>query len=203
MGVVSAAIPNFADGIISFFVQLSGEPVSFTLNASTTIAAGSIGLDLEPGLVITPKVVKNTAHVAVQETALIIAVDCTDPSYIYYYCQNAGGRVVKLSSDKWVHGIDKMDPSTSELAILPEDHVTASGLSKRAKLPESNYEIIQRGLTGISANTVTVTEAGCQEMTCFVTGKAAVFNKFTQSCYCSTLKSAIIIPGDMLVKREE
>ncbi len=172
-----------------------GQPVTFVLNASTTIAAVNIGKNGTklPSLVIVPQRTKNTTSVAVQESALIIAIDTANLKTIIYYVQVPSGAVYKLSGDKMVQSIDMMDPSTSNLAILP-DTLVGSGKSKRDPSATPNYMIIPRGLKGVSPNTVKVTEVACTQMTCLDTGEKAMFNSFTQNCYCSTLEPATTIP---------
>lgn len=194
-------MPYFADGVISYYVQLLGQPVNFIMNASTTVAVDTLVDNQNLGFVLVPKTFKNTPSVKVQETALIIAIDTADSSAIYYYCQLTNGTVLRLESGKLVYGIDQMDPSApAELVILPAMLFSNPTHSKR-DTPQSNYHASPRGLTGISANTVTVTESACEQMTCIDTGETARYNAFTQSCYCTTLAPAETIPA--VTKRED
>ena len=119
--------PYFLDDVISFHVQLAGAPEGFNLNASTTIAAGSIGTDPEPNLVLVPKNMKTRVPKAAEETALIIAITFDPGDSITYHVQTSNGTVIKLHGDKYVHDIDLIDPSAppslSILASHPPSHV--------------------------------------------------------------------------------
>ena len=188
-------VPYFLDGVISFHIQLAGAPDGFNLNASTTIAADSIGTDPEPNLVLLPKNMKSRVPKDADETAMIIAVTFNPDDSIAYYVQLKSGKVFKLFGDKFVHNIDQIDPNAPpSLSIL-----TSHSLSRlRRDAWDHNEEAnpltgaamttAKRAIEGIPSYMATFSEDACQSITCLNNGgKPAMFNPFLKSCYCQTL----------------
>lgn len=188
--------PYFLDGVISFHVQLAGAPGGFNLNASTTIAAGSIGTDPEPNLVLVPKNMKSRVPKAAQETVMIIAVTFNSDDTIAYHVQLNTGTVVKLYGDKYVHDIDLIDPSAPPSLSIFTSH-SLSHLKRdawdqyeeeHAPMRAAPITIAKRGIESISSYTATFSEETCQSIRCLGNGgQPAMFNPFMSSCYCKTL----------------
>jgi hypothetical protein len=193
---IYAVQPYFLDSVISFHVQLSGAANGFALNASTTIAAGSVGTDPEPNLVLVPKNMKLSIPKSAEQTALIIAVIFNSDDTIAYHAQLGNGTVVKLYGDKYVHDIDLIDPSEAPSLSILTSH--AISLLERdsifryeevgSPLPAVPVKTAKRGIEGPSLHTATFSDDPCQSITCLNNeGKPAMFNPFLNSCYCRTL----------------
>jgi hypothetical protein len=193
---VYAVQPYFLDGVISFEVQLSGAPGGFNLNASTIIAAGSIGTDPQPNLVLVPKNMRSRVPKAAEETAMIIAVTFNTDDSIAYYVQLSNGKVVKLYGDKFVHDIDLIEPNAPPALAFLTSH-TLSHLKRdawdqdeEANLPTqaAPMTITKRGVEDIASSTATFSEESCRSISCLGNGgQPAMFNPFLKSCYCKKL----------------
>jgi hypothetical protein len=203
---VYAVKPYFQEGLLSFQVQLSGAPEGFNLNASTTIAAGSIGTDPEPNLVLVPKNIKTQVPKSAEETALIIAVTFNPDNSIAYHVQLNDGTVVKVYGDNYVHDIDLIDPYAPPILSILTSHT----LSHMERDTIAQYErattstgvepmpIEKRGVEGITSNTATFSKDTCRRIKCLNNGgKPALFNPFLNSCQCQTL----VQPGNGFTKR--
>jgi hypothetical protein len=204
---VYAVEPYFPDGALSFHIQLAGSPGGFNLNASTTIAAGSIGTPPEPNLVLVPKNMKTRVPAAAEETALIMAVTFNSDDSITYYVRLNNGTRVKLYGDKFVHDIDLIDPSApASLSLL-----TSHSLSELKRDVSGAYNdalfsaraepvtIAKRGLEGISSYTASASEEACQLIKCLNNGgQPSMFNEYLNACQCQTL----IAPEISLTKKD-
>jgi hypothetical protein len=199
--------PYFLDGIISFHVQLSGSPEGFILNASTTLAAGSIGTDPEPNLVLVPKSMNSTVPTCESVTATIIAVTFETGGRIAYAVQVKNGTVVKLYGDKFVHDIDLIDRyAPPELSISTSRNMSEQkrdspeldqGLS--TSMQTESIAVVKRGIGCISSYTATFSEASCRSITCLSNGgKQATFNPFLKCCYCQSIIPDVASLGDKL-----
>ncbi len=188
--------PYFPDGVISFYVQCSPAPSGFNLKASTTIAAGSIGTDPEPNLVLVPKNMKPRVSKYADETATIMAVTFDYGDNIAYHVQLNNGTIVKLYGDKYVHNIDLIDLSAPPILSILTSHT----LSHVKRDPVDHYEdantpmraapatIEKRGVEAISSYTATFSEDACRSIACLNNGgRPAMFNPFLNSCSCQTL----------------
>jgi hypothetical protein len=205
-GQVYAAVPYFALGHIAIDFQLCGQVDGFILNASTAIS--SIGLNRfpQPNLILVPRYIANATSTEVGDTAQIIAISNFSLDGILYYVQLANGTVIQLSGDKFVHYIDLMDPAQPpSLAILTSPGaaqlyrkpavVKSSGTQRRGLSGEiEDRGLAGRGLAGVSSSTATMTEVVCEQIICITTNSPAVFNKFTNSCYCPTVEPALTVP---------
>jgi len=193
---VYAVQPYFLHDVISFQVQLAGAPGGFNLNASTIIAAGSIGTDPQPNLVLVPKNMRSRVPKAAEETAMIIAVTFNTDDSIAYYVQLFNGKVVKLYGDKFVHDIDLIEANAPPALALLTSH-TLSHLKRdvwdqyeEATLPTqaAPMAITKRDMESISSSTATFLEETCRSISCLGNGgQPAMFNPFLKSCYCKKL----------------
>jgi hypothetical protein len=182
--------PYFLDGVISFYVQLSGAPGGFNLNASTTIAAGSIGTDPEPNLVLVPKSMRTRVPKSAEETAMIIAVTFNTDESIAYYVQLSNGKVVKLYGDKFVHDIDLIEPNAPPALSILTSHSLPHLKRDATNLPTqaAPMTIVDRGMEGMSSDTATFQEETCRSIRCLSNGgQPAMFNPFLKTCHCKKL----------------
>lgn len=188
--------PYFLDGVISFRVQLFNVSEGFNLNASTTIAADSIGSDPEPNLVLVPQNMKSRVLKSAEETAMIVAITFNSDDTIAYYVQLNNGTIVKLYGDKYVHHIDLIDPNgPAILSIIPSHTISHSKRDtwhwyegETASMPAVPSTRAARGIEGVSSHTAIFSEGTCSSMTCLRNGgKPAMFNPFLKTCYCQTL----------------
>lgn len=116
---VASVVPHFADGVITFLIQLDG-PISQTLalNATDSLPCESIGAEPQPTLMLVPSVVRNGTTQVVLPSCLVLAVNTYSPKYITYWIQKEDGSVFTLLSDNQVHAIDQLDTSQpASLAI--------------------------------------------------------------------------------------
>lgn len=169
---------------------------SWTLNASTTIAADGIGTAPQPNLVLVPKYMMSRPAKPVTKTALIIAVILNDNETITYHVQLSDGRVVKLYGDQYVHNIDRMDPTQPpglSLVTSPTMHHLKRDVLDRyeeadSQIQASSAQLTKRGVEDVSAYSATVSAETCASITCLNNGgKPAQYNPFLNSCYCQTL----------------
>jgi hypothetical protein len=192
---VYAVQPYFLDGVISFEVQLSGAPGGFNLNASTIIAAASIGKNPQPNLVLVPKTMRSRVPKATEETAMIIAVNFNTDDSIVYYVQLSNGKIVKLYGDKFVHDIDLIEPNAPPALSFITSHMPHRKRDGWDQDEESTLAvqagpmtITKRGMNGISSSSATFLEETCRSISCLGNGgQPAMFNPFLKSCYCKTL----------------
>jgi hypothetical protein len=194
------------DGVISFLVALAGSPTSFNLNASTTIAANSIGTDPEPNLVIVPKNMKTRVPKSAEETALIIAITFNSDDTIAYHVRLNNGTEVKLYGDKYVHDIDLIDPNAPPSLSILSSH-TFSHLKRdvgqtyeeaMSPMRPEPVTMAKRGVEGLSAYTATFSKDTCRTIKCRNNGgKPAMFNPFLNSCECQKL----VKPENSITKR--
>ncbi|ERF73929.1 hypothetical protein EPUS_05352 [Endocarpon pusillum Z07020] len=187
--------PYFLDDVISFHVQLAGAPDGFNLNASTTIAASSIGTDPAPNLVLMPTNMKTRVSTAAEETALIVAVTFEPGDSITYHVQISNGTVFKLHGDKYVHDIDLIDPSAPpSLSILTSQSL--SYVKRDAWFQDAGADpsirpapltTTKRGIAGLSSS-ITLSEETCRSITCSNDGsERPYFNPYLKTCYCKKL----------------
>lgn len=188
--------PYFLDDVISFHVQLAGAPDGFNLNASTTIAASSIGTDPAPNLVVMPTNMETRVPTATEETALIIAVTFDPGDSITYHVQISNGTVVKLHGDKYVHDIDLIDPSAPpSLSILTShslSHVKRDAWFQdegaHPLLRAAPLTMTKRGIAGLNSYMVTLSEETCRSITCSNDGgERPYFNPYLKTCHCKKL----------------
>ncbi|KAF7507679.1 hypothetical protein GJ744_010232 [Endocarpon pusillum] len=199
--------PYFLDDVISFHVQLAGAPDGFNLNASTTIAASSIGTNPAPNLVLMPTNMKPRAPTAADETALIIAVTFEPGDSITYHVQISNGTVVKLHGDKYVHDIDLIDPSAPpSLSILTSQslsHVKRDAWfqdeqadpSKRPAPHNSFDSFLRRSVSDQSGVSREPTPEACRHMAKTCHGEAEPYlDETTGQCYCVVYRTGIKEP---------
>lgn len=125
--MIVGAIPHFDLGYISFNVQFLGQVAgAVTLNASTTIPRGSIGMVTAPNITVVPQTTIGGSPQVTLETALIIAVNMISSSKIAYWVQLDSGEIIKVIGDNLVHDIDLIDPTASiQLTFLTTTTATS------------------------------------------------------------------------------
>ena len=194
LGQISAVQPFFHDSVIQFTMNLAGSAgsVGMLMNASTKIPASTIGSTNEPSLIIVPESVKNGTEIVTTETATIIAANMYDPEYINFWVMLKNGTLVPLLSDCKVHDIDRIDPTTARLAIMPspfkkKDTRVITSFNRAGEISRrAAPDISKRGLEDVNAYNTKMTQASCKSMKCTVDGESPLWNMFTANCYCET-----------------
>jgi hypothetical protein len=172
------------------------------LNASTKIPASTIGNNNEPSLIIVPQEVKNGSKIVTTEFATLVAVNMYSKDYITYWALLNNGKTVSLLSDCKVHDIDRIDPSTSAVAIMPSPFTGkkrdakststtsqngADEISRRASSQtQGDGGVTKRGIVDVNTYNTKMTQAACAAMECTINGEKPMWNTFTRNCYCET-----------------
>ena len=208
LGQISAVQPFFLDGVIQFTMSLAGSTGStgMLMNASTKIPASTIGNNNEPSLIIVPESVKNGSEIVTTETATIIAMNMYNTEYLNFWVLLNNGTTIPLLSDCKVHDIDRIDPSTARVAIMPSplekrdsrsgsaslSQAMARGISKRAadSVPLGNTK---RGIEGVNSYNTKMTQKSCNNMNCTINNESPMWNMFTATCYCETTPPSWIV----------
>ena len=202
LGQISAVRPYFLDGMIQFTMNLVGPAGSngMLMNASTNIPASTVGDNNEPSLIIVPETVDNGTEIVTMETATIIAINMYSNEYLTYWVLLNNGKLVSLLSDCQVHDIDRINPNTAALSIIPSPYTNkrdtlsvsatasqnmADEISRRAAHGASP-ELNKRGLAGVNNYNTKMTQESCASMKCTLDGESPLWNMFTANCYCNT-----------------
>lgn len=176
------------------------------LNASTKIPASTIGDNKEPSLIIVPQKVKNGTEIVTTQFATVVAVNMYSKNWITWWVMMNNGTMVSMLSDNKIHDIDRIDPSTSAVTIMPSpftgkkrDTTVASAVSsqndadeitRRATLqPLKDAKVTKRGIADVNAFNTKMTQSACEAMTCTTNGENPMWNTFTRNCYCETSQS--------------
>jgi len=200
--------PFFRDGVILFTMNLVGSAGSngMLLNASTKIPTSTIGENDEPSLIIVPQEVKNGSEIITTDFATIVAVNMYSKEYITFWVMLNSGTLVSLLSDCNVHDIDRIDPSTSAVTVMPSPFTgkkrntrstsvtlyqnSANEIIRRASSQaQGDAGATKRGVTDVSAYNTKMTQSACAAMECTINDEKPLWNTFTRSCYCETSPS--------------
>jgi hypothetical protein len=176
------------------------------LNASTKIPASIIGDNNEPSLVIVPQSVTNGTEMVTTNFATIMAVNMYSKEYLTFWVMLNNGTMVALLSDTKVHDIDRIDPTTSAVSIMPapltskkRETQTASamallknadGITGRATSQAQGLNgPTKRGIEDVNAYNAKMTQGACKAMECTINDEDPLWNMFTRTCYCETSQS--------------
>jgi hypothetical protein len=200
--------PFFRDGVIQFTMNMVGSVGSngMLLNASNKIPLSTIGEINEPFLIIVPQEVKNGSKITTTDFATIVAVNMYSKDYITFWVMPDNGTLISLLSDCKVHGIDRIDPSTSAVTIMPSPFTgkkrstrsiaatvyqnRANEITRRASSQvQGDAGATRRGLTDVNAYNTKMTQSACAAMECTIDDKKPLWNTFTRNCYCETSPS--------------
>lgn len=208
LGQISSVQPFFRDGVIRFTMNLVGSVGStgMLLNASTRIIASTIGDNDGPSLVIVPQSVTNGAEMVTTNFATIMAVNMYSKDYLTFWVTLNNGTMVGLLSDTKVHDIDRIDPTTSTVSVMPSSLTgkkrgigiaSAMALQKEAddittratSQAQGPNGATKRGIESVNAYNAKMTQEACEAMECTINDEDPLWNMFTRACYCETSQS--------------
>lgn len=200
--------PFFRDGVIQFTMNLVGSAGSngILLNASNKIPVSTIGENNEPSLIIVPQEVKNGSEITTTDFATVVAVNMYSKEYITFWVMLNNGTLVSLLSDCKVHNIDRIDPSTSAVTVMPSPFTIkkrntrstsaplyqkgANEITRRASSQvQGDAGATKRGITDVNAYNTKMTQLACAAMECTINDEKPLWNTFTRNCYCETSPS--------------
>ena len=134
LATVSSIMPFFADGVITFTMQLPGIVLNqIPINASTAFPCGSIGVDPEPNIMIVPKYVQQGTSQTVIGNCMCIAVNVYNPNITTYWIQNEVGEIYSLLGTNEVTAINQIDTS----APIAVNLLTTSPTSSKRAITDS------------------------------------------------------------------
>lgn len=148
LATVASVIPHFAEGVITFFLQLQG-PIAQTLviNATDTLPCGNIGAQPQPNIILVPQTVKNGTPQVTIPSCLVIAVNIYNPLWITYWIRKPDGSIYALTSDNKVHDIDQLDLGVPAAIAIRTTLVDGSSKRRSTKdsvnVPAKRHQVYQ------------------------------------------------------------
>jgi len=189
---IGSIMAHFQQGVLSFGAQLNGlVAATMTLNASTELPCDGIGGQHQPDLEIRPKNVYNGTAQTYVPDCQVVAVNMYNPEVINFWVLDNNGSIHSLVSSNKIVNLDQLNTTASTSLVLrtkqPDvakrelsmhDCATVGhGVARRA--------VERRGLSETDSHTAIMTAEACAAMKCINNGgDPAIFNPFTNTCWC-------------------